>query len=293
MENKKDNSKLLSSARMPSHIIKTKDKVSGMIIDSFLNKGEQSLKMEKANTRVKPITTKVTFTYEGVDIQANKEFTAFDREVHDSIVSLYISGNILFTPAMVYRTMTGKTNSVFVNQSTIKEILKSIDKCLFSKITIDATEELSQYNLTKAIFSGNLIYAKKASLEINNQSIDSYEILSTPILFEYASGKNQLANIPLKLLDTPLNKTKDIIVLQGYLIRRIESMKNPKSKTSNIILYETIYKFCKIETVVKQKRERTRRDIKVILDYWIQQKYISSYQEITQSRIKYSLIINF
>lgn len=293
MKKRKETSKSITLAKIPSHLIKTKDKISNTIIDSFINQGEQSLKMEKAGATVKPITTKVTFTYEGVDIQARNEFTAFDREVHDSIVSLYISGNKIVTPSMVYRTMTGKTKTEFVNPSTIKEILKSIDKCLFSKIMIDATEELSQYNLTKAVFSGNLIYAKSVSLEFNGKLVNSYEILATPILYEYASEKNQLAKIPLKLLDTPLNKTKDTIVLQGYLIRRIESMKSPKSRTSNVILYETIYKFCKIETATRQKLERTRNDVKIMLDYWVQQGYISSYEETTQGRTKYSLIINF
>lgn len=287
-----ENTTLLFSAIIPRHIIKTKDKVSNLIIEDFFNKGEQSLKMEKNSGKAKPVTTKVTFSYEGVDIQAKQDFTAFDREVHDSIVSLYIYGNDIFTPSMVYRAMTGKTDSEYVAPSILTETIKSIDKCLFSRIAIDATEEVSHYGLKNAVFSGYLISANKISGTLNGQPVSAYKFLDIPILYQYANQKNQLATIPIKLLDTPIRKTSDIIVLQGYLIRRIESMKNPKSKTSNTILYDAIYKCIKVSDI-RQKRERVRKDTKTILNYWIQHGYIASYKEIAKGKLLYSIVINF
>lgn len=279
------------SVTVPKQVIKTKDKVSDLLTrDFFAEGGEQFLRMESRQS-AKPITTRVTFSYEGVDILSNKGFTAFDREVHDAIVSLFIAGNKFITPSMVFRTMAGKTNSEYINPEKIEEIRRSIEKCLFSKLTIDASQELTAYKDLQATYSGALIAAESMTVTMNGQRVTAYRLLTTPILYRYAAGKNQIAQVPIELLNTPLNKTNDVIVLQGYLIRRIEAIKNPKAKISNTILYETIYKTMSAEAATKQKKDKIRKECKAILDYWVKMGYIVSYEETTKGKSKYSIII--
>lgn len=278
------------SATVPKKMVKTKDKVSNMLVDNFLNEGEKVLQMEIRQS-AKPISTKVTFSYEGVDIFAKKEFTSFDREVHDAVVSLMLAGNKVISPSMVYRTMAGKTKSEYVTHEKIDEVSKSIDKCMFSKIVIDASEEAQVYKgFESTQFSGNLIAAEKMQVVINGQKVEAYKLLNLPILYRYAISKNQVATIPMVLLDTPLNKTTEVIILQGYLLRRIEAMRSPR--VSNIILYETIYKAMGAENASRQKKSNIRENVHVILRYWIEQNYIESYEENNKGKMKYSISIS-
>lgn len=278
------------SATVPKEMVKTKDRVSNMLVDNFLNEGEKVLQMEVRQS-AKPITTKVTFSYEGVDIFAKQEFTSFDREVHDAVVSLMLAGNKVIAPSMVYRTMAGKTKSEYVTHEKIEEISRSIDKCMFSKIVIDASEEAKVYeNFESAQFSGNLISAEKMQVIINGQKVEAYKLLNPPILYRYATSKKQIAKIPMVLLDTPLNKTTEVIILQGYLLRRIEAMRSPR--VSNIILYETIYKALGAENASRQKKSNIRENVRVILQYWIEQNYIQSYVENNKGKMKYSISIS-
>ena len=207
---------LVISSKVPAQAIKTRDNVSNFITNNILDAGEQLLELEKKGRIKQQIRTKVTFSYEGVDILAKKEFTLFDQEVHDAIISLYIAGNELITSAMVYRAMTGKTNSEYINPNNIKKIEESMDKCMFSKLNIDASEQAKEYGYKEAIYSGALLAAEKVSVGSGGHKVAAYRLLTEPLLYRYAKSCKQVTAIDIKLLDTPLKKSPDIIILQGF-----------------------------------------------------------------------------
>ena len=100
--NEKGPAELVISPKLPEKAVKTKDNVSSFITQNLLDAGEQLLEMEKGGRVKKQIRTKVTFSYEGIDILTKKEFTLFDQEVHDAVVTLFKAGNHFITSAMVY-----------------------------------------------------------------------------------------------------------------------------------------------------------------------------------------------
>lgn len=174
-----------------------------------------------------------------MDIQTKYGFTAFDQEVHDSVVSLYLAGNERFTPAMVYRAMTGKTDSEYVHESRVHEIEKSIDKIRFPQLKIDAGEEAIAFGYDQAYYSGNMLNADKVELKMGRSRVTGYRLLAAPLLYRYTKTSNQISAVDIKLLDTPVVKTEDIIVLQGFLLRKIESME--KHNTERILFFDDIY----------------------------------------------------
>lgn len=275
----------------PREFVKTGDRISSHIVEGF-EKGEAEFRAVRKNT-AEPIVTKVSFSYQNMDIfSLDKGFTSLDKEVHDAVVSLYAAGNKVFSPAMVYRTMAGKSDSAFVPQEKLREITTSIHKCMSSIITIDATEEASVYQGLEAYYSQNLIYAKSVTLKTKGWEVSAFMLMDEPVLYKYAKLKRQLFSVPLKVLDSPPSKTNDVIVLQGYLMRIVETLRRPNTRQPNEIRYQTLYELLGCQDATKQKLLRVRNNIKLILDYWVEIGYIKSYEETTQGRAKYAILLD-
>lgn len=274
----------------PRQFITPKDKVSNMLYDGELSEELTEIATE-SRTSNKELTAKVSIGFdelEGVSIK-NKQITPYDREVHDSIVSLYVDGeNEYITPLMVYRTMTGNQKAAITPKIT-KDISDSITKMSITRITIDATEEAKGYSLDKLIYEGNLIYTKRVVGEHKGNIGEWFYIMERPILYDYANAKNQVARMNINLLNTPVNKNEDTILLQGYLYRRILAMKG--SDLSKSILYETIYKQLDIEdkadTVTRNKQRRVREQVQRILEYWKKEGFIKDYFDEPKGRVTY------
>lgn len=273
---------LTISPRVPDKAVKTQDQVSSFITQ-ILDAGEKVLEIEKSKGRSKKqIFTKVSFSYEGFDIQTKKDFSLFDQEVLDAVVSLYLADNEFISPAMVYRTMTGKTNSEYIHPGKLKEIEESIDKCMFSRLSIDASEAASVFGYGQSIYSGNLLVAEKAQVKMGGHYIVAYKIINEPLLYRYAKACKQIAAVDLYLLDTPVVKTNDNIILQGYLLRKIEHIK--KDPTNNNIYYEDIYKTLLVNKESRTQVKRVRDYCNEILNYWKEKKYIHDYEIIMKGR---------
>jgi len=277
----------------PSEFLKTGDRISNDIVKGF-REGAAVYKANKKTARgIEPIVTRVSFAYKNVDIFSPKDgddkgFTSLDKEVHDAVVSLYAAGNKVFSPAMVYRTMAGKNDSAFVPHEKIQEITASIYKSMSSIITIDASEEAALYGLD-AMYSQNLIYAKAVTLKTKGWEVNAFMLIDEPVLFKYAKLKRQIFSVPLRVLDTPPSKTNEVIVLQGYLVRIVETLRISSSKSANTILYSTLYELLDCAGATKQKLLRIRNHVKSILDYWVEIGYITGYRETVQDRAKYSV----
>jgi len=278
----------------PQEFLKTGDRISNNIVKGFKD-GEAVFKGSAKTSRgLEPFVTRVSFSYKNVGIMVpsggDKGFTSLDKEVHDAVVSLYAAGNMVFSPAMVYRTMAGKADSSYVHPEKLGEITASIYKCMSSIITIDAGEEAPVYGM-EALYSQNLIYAKAVTLKTKGWEVSAFMLIDEPVLFRYAKMKRQVFSVPLRVLDTPPSKTNDVIVLQGYLLRIVESLRRPGTKVSDMVLYSSIYELLDEKYAAKQKLLRIRARVKSILNYWIDIGYIGGYMEIKKDKSKYAIQI--
>lgn len=103
------------------------------------------------------------------------------------------------------------------------------------------------------------------------------------------------------LLNSPVSKKEDIIVIQDYLLRRIQQMRRRKQLTKRsdrIILMDTIYKVADIpkefSLKVRQNKKRRLRDtITEILKYWEEMEFIGSFEFLTQNREIQKILILF
>lgn len=231
---------------------------------------------------------------EGVKL-SSKRISPFDREVHDAILTLNVEGgNEFVSLPMIYSTMTGKPCSR-LNPKQKEMLSESILRLMHTTVEINASEEASIYGFDQFKYHGQLIAAEMATATINGNTTSALHIFREPVLYSYASNTNKISRAKINLLDSPISKTEETIILQGYLLRRISTMKNKKNKMSKTIVYDTIYKQLDIkaasDNALRKKKLKVREKIYAILNYWKKQKFIIDYTENTKATEKYSITI--
>lgn len=286
------------NTKYPLQYITPIDKVSNQAFTGELNTAEiQKIAMERRGNK-KQITTFVRVNFENLNgdikIQSRKELTAYDREVHDAITTLFVDGgNEYITPQMIYQVMTGDPKARLKEKQTAA-ISDSITKCMYSRIIINADEDAKAYGFDSFKYDGNLISGERVTAALNGNIVECLHILRTPVLYEYAEKKKQIGRFNIKLLNSPINKTEEIIILQGYLYRRVLSMKS--GNLSKTILYDTVYDQLGIveaasPAALKMKKSKIRKQTKDILEYWKAQKFISGYEENTRKTEIHSVTV--
>ncbi len=233
----------------------------------------------------------------GFCIHGNEKLTPFDRIVLDAVNTLYFEGhNEYITTAMVFHIMTGDINRR-ISPHYAQEINNSLIKFLFTHITIDATQEaimypgLKDFRYHSIILPGDMVQAK-----LNGTEVACIHIHASPILYLYASCKNQISKIDINLIQQPftggIHEIKESMTLLYYLTRRIISIKS----TSKTIKYETLYHEFGYTDASQLKKHRLRMCTKRILDSWKgftfgDIKFID-YEEKSLGKIPYAIILN-
>ena len=195
----------------PVNFLAPTDKVSNLAFSNELTGSHiQQLAMERRGSK-KQITTLASINFDNlngsVQIKGRKELTAYDREVHDAIITLYVDGgNEYITPQMIYQVMTGNPDA-YLNPKQAEAISDSITKCMYSRLIIDASEEAKAYGFDSFKYDGSLISGERVKASLNGTVVECLRILRTPVLYEYANKKNQIGRFDIKLLNTPINKT--------------------------------------------------------------------------------------
>ena len=293
----------------PNQFISPVDKVSNIafnyaeVKNLILYKGNPVSILVGKHGSKKEITTTVSINFDemekqGVEIYGSKELTMYDREVHDAIATLCVEGeNQWITPQMIYQVMTGDPDARFRSKQSkqLEAISNSVTKMMRSEITIDASKEAEAFGFDSFQYSGSLIPAEKVVAKLNGTVVECIHLHRNPPLYDYADRKGQIGRADIKLLNSPLNKTEETSILQGYLLRRILAIKNPHNKQSNSILYETIYRQLDVtapnDGALRKKKIDIRKKVKEILDYWKTVNFIKEYEEIAKGQTIYSITI--
>lgn len=171
--------------------------------------------------------------------------TRFDQAVMDAVYTLSVNGCETFTTSMVARVISGNlSRDVTLNMR--KAVEMSIEKLRSVWIRIDCAAELKarkiQPDWKPEEFQSFLLPVKDVAVRSgNNQTItQGYALRGESVLYVYAETIHQMASVPADCLEThSVRDTQDNIVIKRYLLRRIEALRNRKSKVrSPKISYE-------------------------------------------------------
>lgn len=196
------------------------------------------------------ITSYTIVSYEGENGLVNKSLTEYDRQVGDTLASLWLYGDPshIITPEIVYRNMTQRTQSETPSPQQIGAVTRSLEKMRRVHIYVDATNEMRKRGAIgsndTAIFDDFAISLRGVTVISSGKTIKAYQIKDEPILLAYSRMTNQLITTSADLLDikrldkngrittTSIANTENRIAVKGYLLRRIEVIRNDAAKTA-------------------------------------------------------------
>lgn len=222
---------------------------------------------------------------ENGNVKITKKLTPFDKRVYAAISAIYNAGNTVISLTQIYFAM-GNTSRP--PKASLENIYNSIIKMLKAYITLDNEDETKSYNYPHFKYEGNLLPIEMLSnVDIKGKITESaIHIFREPPLISFAKGHgNQLTTVPIKLLQSPINKTEANLMLEDYLIYRISKAKpgkDKKPKLSNIIKLDTLYE--KMGITDRRAKPRLLEKVDRYLDYYKKVEYISDY-EITKEDI--------
>ena len=197
------------------------------------------------------VTAFVNVTLENMDgiTIIGKNYSEYDRAVHDAAISLYLDRTRkglppIVTADMVYRTMTHKTADDKVSPQQKGAVTKSLVKLTsIIKVNADLTEELNRRGIKangkpieKFAVKDFLLPAKEITAQIGGRPVNAYFIKEKPPLLEYSELTGQQITVKGEMLDIrEIDKTGAItsvsipnnssrIAIKAYLMRRIVTM---------------------------------------------------------------------
>lgn len=280
--------------KYPNELVIAKDKVTNVLFEGKLTIGEPPVKVKTNGKR--DIFAIVSIDFDDQSVQISRNLNVYDRQVYEAVTSLYVDGgNDLITPLMIHRVMSGNKYAKMTD-NIFNDISESLEICASARVHINAEKEMGEkgWDIKQATFKTNLLHINSVKRTHNGEVNEWIQILQTPILYQYANNKNQVARLPIKLLNTPINKNKEILSVQGYLYREILWMK--QGTRNNTISYESIYEFLEVEAstpgALKKRQSTLRKNIREkILDFWVKEEWIKGYKEGKTGRTIDRLII--
>ena len=239
----------------------------------------------KKNRQEAPVTFSINF--DGLaesNLKISKTLQPFDRRLYQAVSALYNAGNEVVTLSSIYRHMGYRGRG---GGNDIEKIRLSIIKMMTAQITLDNELELkTNRNYKRFTYRGALLPVEMGELyDIKGALTDAaIHVLREPPLITFARERKQITTIPLKLLQSPVNKNDTNIAIDDYLIERIKREKDKGVKSCRI-LYTTLFKRTGIDTTGdrgRKQRQRTPDKVKKFLDYYMTEdagKFIRKYTE--------------
>lgn len=300
---------------LPEKYVVPNNKLANTMTRGIIDIGRITLEESRRDAK-KLVETTCILTYEGdnVHLSGRQPFTEYDRNVYNAVSSLYVYGDQshVVTPAMVYRAMTGLTDSEKPTAGQLAAVTRSLDKMRFIRARIDCTEELKMRRITlnsKQINGGEidtyLLTADAIKVQAGGQTVRAYRIIKTPILYEYAAAVKQVLTLPASVLDVKelnpggsigarLPNTESRILIKGYLIRRIEGMKGKNGLSNPVIslydyqrdgeTHQGLYSIAGKPDADRKEMQRIREDAEKMLAYWTATGYIKAFEAQTERK---------
>ena len=242
--------------------------------------GQIAFDVAPANSKkAAAIIYSIDFSEISKELSITKKLEPYDKLVYLAVSALYNEGKDVITLQQIYNTMgctgrAGKTDREKINASLTKMVKASI-------FINNATEATALKNRTRFTYDGSLLPMERIQAYVNGQLTESaIHIFREPPMVSFAKERKQITTIDRQLLESPLSKTNANILLEDYLIERISHIK--KGKTSNKMLYKTIFENAAVKTEGKDARkyaERAKKKIRDLLNSYQAKKFIKGYTE--------------
>ena len=268
------------------------DKVDNNIWNllSTNSSGQLGLNFNMANSRdqkkgkLVPLYYSINFS-EITDASITKQLTPFDKRVYIATAALYNYGNIVFSYSQIYAAMGNKNKP---SKTDIKKIDESISKMAAARLSLNNQEEINakyKYKLWK--YDSSLLPLERIRSVINGTPVENaIHLFREPPLVSFAKERKQITTFDIQVLDTPISKTNQNIMIEDYLLETIASIRHKRHNKK--ICLTTIYEETNI-TTTKQKERALDKIIQVLKHYQkcgLINDYVDMDDEIIKNYIK-------
>lgn len=238
--------------------------------------GQIGIAVEKhASNRQLTTLYSINFDALGDNVTISRKLEPFDKRVYLAVSALYNAGNTIISFPQIYRTM-GYTS--VPNQRDTAKIADSITKMAAAHLYLDNSQEARAYKYDKFVYSASLLPMERVDGVINGKVVESaIHLFREPPIISFARGRKQITTIERRLLETPVNKTDQTLLIEDYLIERISHAKTGRQPTK--ILYSKLFKEARITE--KKQRQRAKNKLDAILGHYVKCNYIKGFSEET------------
>lgn len=248
------------------------DKMNAVTYGRSVEDYEKILEINVANKKSdKAINVTYSVNFEALDATVSRSLSHFDKQVCIALAAHYAAGNSVVSLSQIHTAMGNKGRP---SPGQIARIGASVDKLAKTEITIDNTEEAIAYKGRKKVVDKEMIITcKRRDAYINGHltegAIFMYDL---PAPIRFARDRGQIITLDLKVLQSPMNKTEENLILQDYLIRRISRKGDPRR-----ILISTLLSKLGGQGP-RQKKWRTLEKVKALLEYYKEIGFIADFK---------------
>ena len=206
----------------------------------------------------------------GIIAEGREQLTKLDRQVHNSVISHFAAGNRIITLTQVCEFVYGHNKPTAEQR---REVEECIDRQMWTKITIDMTDEAAKHTLknpellTNFKIEGQMLAIQKVTARAaNGKKIIAYQLMGEPILYTHARVTNQILTYPAKLLQAPsgTKNTEKTMAIRQTLMEEID--RAAKGNRKRFIKYDTIYELSGEVPNSRTERNRQNNYVRSFLD---------------------------
>lgn len=247
------------------------DKMNAVTYGRSVEDYEKTLEINVASKKSdKAINVTYSVNFEALDASVSRSLSHFDKQVCIAAAAHYAAGNNVVSLSQIHTAMG---NNGRPSQKQIARIAESIDKLAKTEITIDNTAEAIAYKGRKKVVDKEMIITcKRRDAYINGHLTEGAVFMfDLPAPIRFARDRGQIITLDLKVLQSPMNKTEETLILQDYLIRRISRKGDPRR-----ILISTL--LSKLGVQGATQKWRTIEKAKKLLSYYKEIGFIADFK---------------
>ena len=214
----------------------------------------------------------------------------FDRAVLSVCISEFLAGNRYSTPAIIFRSLIGKTGQVGVDptKKQVAMIEDSIDKLMFTQFDSDAAKAIEEL---RYINDGDELFLEKSAVLpcYRVKAIIGGHIIKA-IFFDresphwlIANQKNQVLRYHSNLLYTGDHyNSRHKIAVTNYVLRRAIEIVYHKNLTP-FITFDDVFSKCRVDDLSRKIKSNLRDNILVIFQNLKNANIISDFSTVKNS----------
>lgn len=240
--------------------------------------------------------------------------TPFDGAILWAAISEQVAGNEVTTYSRIFHILGGGRD--LRDATKLKAaIADSLRKLRHIDLSVDLTALIKHFKKyrqnaadlgfnvnAKIVVEGALLPNQIITATVNGVTTEGVvKFLGDSPLLTVAEIKKQFAEFKPTLLAAPVRCTAQTITIKGYLVARILKIKGSHAENRNkrvrklnkTILFDTLFSQCGLDSDSKWQRQEYRKTITEILNHFIEEHFIKSYNFTKKDGKFYSIEIDF